>query len=238
MEHKYWNIVIGTMLAFTVCHAATETNGTDNVVMASTNEVSEVTNVPVEEVQETPEKRDKLDLIIGIGLVAAPEYGDYIDDVYNAAGYINLDDVSGWLDLYLGVEYRPVEQFGIILGGDLWLNGGVDATGGALDETYANAIFIPSLYGQFYFTKSRTFYINGGINFPIPDTGSDNFEFESDGFGFGANIGVEIADIIRIEGGYVSVPVKVKASSSNLVLPNFSKEYDFGGAQIRLLLAF
>ena len=161
------------------------------------------------------------------------------DDVYSPAnGYVNLDDFSGWVDLYIGAEYRPVEQFGIIVNGDIWLNGGVDAPrGGAFGETYANAIFIPSLYGQFYFTKSRTFYINGGINFPIPETGSNFFEFESDGLGFEVNIGVEIADLLRIEGGYVSVPVKVKATASNPLLSG-EEDYDFGGAQIRLLLAF
>jgi len=252
MEHKYWNTVIGIMLAFTACHATAETNntesitttnGTDSAAVASTNETASVaaTHDPMEEVQDAPKKRDKFDLIIGGGLVFSSGYGDYLDDVYSPAnGYINLDDFAGWVDLYLGVEYRPAEQFGIIVSGDIWLNGGVDASGGgSLDETYANAIFIPSLYGQFYFTKSRTFYINGGINFPIPETGSDFFEFESDGIGFGVNIGVEIADLLRIEGGYVSVPVKVKATTAaSLALFPGEESYDFGGAQIRLLLAF
>lgn len=262
MKHRHWNIVIGTVLAFTVCHATAETNstesttvagtnGTDSVAMASTNEtastatevtneVAEVTSVPPEEIESTPKKRDKFDFIIGGGLVSSPEYGDYIDDVYNAAGYINLDDVSGWLDLYMGIEYRPIPQFGIIVGGDIWLNGGVDVSGGLLDETYANALFIPSIYGQLYLTKSRWLYVNAGVNFPIPETGSDNFEFKSDGAGFGINVGVEIAEILRIEGGYAFVPVKVEATASNPVpgLAGFNEEYNFGGAQIRVLLAF
>ena len=43
---------------------------------------------------------------------------------------------------------------------------------------------------------------------------------------------MEIADLVRIEGGYVSVPVKVEGPVIG------EKDYDFGGAQIRLLLAF
>ncbi len=37
MDNKYWTIVIGTVLAFTVCHAAAETNSTESVAVAGTN---------------------------------------------------------------------------------------------------------------------------------------------------------------------------------------------------------
>jgi hypothetical protein len=260
MKNKQWKVVVGIAVAFTVCHATAETNISENVAavetnvaesttmgdtnaveavaVETTNTASEVTSVPVEEMEPAPKKRDKFDFIIGGGLVSSSGYGDYIDDVYKANGYSNLDDVSGWLDLYIGVEYRPASQFGIIVGGDIWINGGVDASGGGgLDETYANVIFIPSIYGQLYLTKSRWLYVNAGVNFPIPETGSDFFEFESDGVGFGANIGVEIAGVVRLEGGYVSVPVTVKATASNPLLAG-EEDYDFGGAQIRVLLAF
>ncbi len=209
MKYKQWKIVVGLVLAFSACHAVAEA-----------------------------QEGDKFDFIVGLGFVIAPEYGDYVDDVYNAAGYLSLDDTAGWIDLYLGVEYRPVEQFGILVGSDLLFNGGGDATSiggvGGIDETYVNAILLPSIYGQFYFTQSRTFYINGGINFPIPETGSDFFGWESDGVGFGANIGVEIADVVRIEGGYVSIPIKTEVTANNPVATG----YDFGGAQLRVLLAF
>ncbi len=247
MVSKAWNSVVGVTMAFLVLNASAETNHVEDVAASETNHVASAaastTNstastdaeaVPVEQVK--PEKRDKFDFIIGGGLVVAPEYSDYVDDVYEAAGYINTDDAGGWLDLYVGLEYRPVSRIGIIVGGDLWVNGGVDVSSGPLDETYANYIFIPSIYGQLYITS--WLYINGGVNFPMPDTGSKYFEFESDGTGFGANIGIEIADIVRIEGGYVHVPVTAKATSKNTAIPAFEDDYNFGGAQLRILLAF
>ncbi len=178
---------------------------------------------------------DRFDVLIGGGLVFSPEYKDFIDDVYESNGY---DDSGGggWLDLYAGLEFRPAPQFGIIAGCDFWFNG-VDASGGPLDETYANVIVIPSLYGQLYFTESRMFYINGGVSLPLPGTGSDNFEFENNGLGLGANIGVELASLIRIEAGYTYMPITAKTTSSN-PLPGGEKDYNFGGPQIRLLLAF
>lgn len=178
---------------------------------------------------------DRFDVLIGGGLVFSPGYSDYIDDAYEANGYSDAGS-GGWLDLYAGLEFRPAPQFGIIAGCDLWFNG-VDASGGPLDETYYNMIVIPSLYGQLYFTESRMFYINGGVNFPLPESDSDNFDFESDGVGFGANLGVELANLIRIEAGYTYLPIKAKATSSNPVVGG-EEEYNFGGPQIRLLLAF
>lgn len=181
------------------------------------------------------DKPDDFDVLIGGGFVISPGYQDYIDDAYSSSLYSDSGG-DGWLDLYFGVEFRPASQFGIIVGCDLWLNG-VDADGGLLDETYANAIVIPSVYGQLYFTESRMFYINGGINLPMPGTGSDYFEFENNGLGLGANIGVELADLLRIEAGYTYVPITAKATSSHPVVFD-EEDYDFGGAQIRLLLAF
>ncbi len=185
------------------------------------------------------QKIDSFDFIIGGGFVVSPEFKDYIDDVYESSGY-DTSGGGGWLDLYVGAEIRPAPQFGVIFGCDFWING-VDATTyggpGTLDETYANVITIPSVYGQLYFTESRLFYINGGISLPLPSTGSDYFEFENNGLGLGANIGVELADLLRIEGGYSYVPVTAKATSVNPVLSG-EKDYNFGGFQLRLLLAF
>ena len=182
------------------------------------------------------EKEDRFDFTIGGGFVVSSGYQDYIDDVYTANGYED-STAYGWVDLYAGIEYRPFSQFGILAGCDLWVNG-LEATGGTLDESiYINTIIIPSLYGQLYLTKSRLFYVNAGINFPIPNTESDFFDFESSSIGWGANVGVELFDFLRIEGGYSSVPVTVKSTASASAF--FEEEdYDFGGPQLRLLLAF
>ena len=241
MINKVWNSRVGIAIAFLAINASAETNGIENITLAGSNATEDVVaeSVPLE--KAPTEKRDKFDFIIGGGLVSAPEYGDFIEDVYEspALGYTSLDDVSGWLDLYLGFEYRPVSRIGIIVGGDLWVNAGVDATGGVIDEAYANAIFIPSIYGQLYVTS--WLYVNAGVNFPMPETGSKYIEIESDGIGFGANIGIEIAKILRIEGGYVHVPVTVKTTSKFTAATGFAggeEDYDFGGVQLRLLLAF
>ena len=216
MTKKLLNIALGTMLAVSLCHAQ-EDSGIESAANVSESAV------------------DTFDLLLGGGFVISSGYQDYIDDVYDNSGYSDSGGY-GWLALYVGGEFRPDPQFGIIGGCDLWLNG-VDVTGGPLDENYANIILIPSVYGQFYFTESRTVYINGGLNLPLPVTGSDYFEFENNGIGLGANIGVELAETFRIEAGYTHVPVKAKATASNPVLSG-EEEYNFGGLQIRMLLAF
>jgi len=188
------------------------------------------------------EKKDSFDIMIGAGIVSSPGYEDYIDDAYSdAANYIG-DNVYGWLDLYAGIEYRPFKQFGIIGGCDVWLNGletAAEKTAGIDESSYFNSLVIPSLYGQLYLTKSRLFYVNAGINFPIPTAGSSFFEFESSEIGYGVNIGMELFNLLRIEGGYTYVPVTVKETSN--IPPGYNYEetdYDFGGPQIRVLLAF
>lgn len=177
---------------------------------------------------------DQVDLILGGGLLISPEYRNFIDDVYGP--FYSDAGGEGWLDLYGGIEIRADQQIALILGCDALINA-VDASGGPLDETYANLILVPSVYGQIYFTPERTVYINGGVSLPLPATGSDYFDLENDGLGFGANIGVELADVFRIEAGYTYIPVTAEATSSNPVWSG-EKDYSFGGFLIRALLAF
>ena len=218
---------------------ATEKKEVEPVATSTTSAPAEEPKSEPKTFEKAPAKdRDWMDFIVGIGVVASPELGDSIDDMYNTAGYFNTDDYSGWLDLYLGWEVRPVNRFGIILGLDTMIGPNTDATGGAIDEEYTSILFVPSVYGQFYFTQSRRFYVNAGINFPVPATDSDYFDYEGDGVGFGANIGVEIAGFIRIEGGYSYIPVTVKATSKNTANSNFSGSYNYGGPQLRVLFAF
>jgi hypothetical protein len=222
-----------------------------NTASSSTNIISSTTNTEVtvsssepinEEPQPIPEKkskkRDWLDLVFGFGVVISPEYGDSIDDMYNTGGYINMDDYSGLVDLYAGIEIRPINRFGILVGIDTLFGANVEAAGGVLDEDYVNIIFVPSIYGQLYLTKSRWLYINAGVNFPFADSQSEYFDLEGDGAGFGANVGVELAHFLRIEGGYTYIPVTVKASSKNGVNSDFEGSYNYGGAQLRILFAF
>lgn len=177
----------------------------------------------------------QLHVLMGGGAVISPGYQDFIDDVYDAAGYSDVGG-AGWLDLFGGVGIRGDEQVDVILGCDALLNT-VDASGGLLDESYANLILVPSIYGQLYLTPDRTVYVNTGLNLPLPVTGSDYFNFQNDGIGVGFNIGVQLDQIFRIEAGYTYLPVKAKATASNPVWVG-GRNYNFGGPQIRAMLSF
>ena len=72
--------------------------------------------------------------------------------------------------------------------------------------------------------------MNGGIGFSIPNTGSENFELESDGVVLGANVGYAIGEgTVRLEGGYQLVPVKIKDTVN---------DYNYGGFQLKFLFGF
>jgi hypothetical protein len=211
MTNKLLKATLATVLVAALCHASTDrTAGGDQPL-------------------------DQFKILLGGGLILSPGYMDFLDDFYTAAGYGNEGGL-GWIDLYGGIEVRLNQQFGIIVGCDLWING-VDAVGGELDESYATAILIPSLYGQLYLNDSGTFYINAGINLPVPSTGSDYFDFSNDGLGFGLNAGVQFAEVFRVEAGYAYVPVTAEATPGNSFWPS-ENDYDFGGPQIRALLSF
>jgi len=170
---------------------------------------------------------DKVDVLLGIGFAFSPGYSDFIDD-----NYADSTGIGGWLDLYLGVDYKITPQLSVFGGVDFWMNG-VDVVG-FQSESYINTIFIPSIYAQYYFTKSRTFYVNGGIGLPIPNTGSEYFDYSSDGVTLGGNIGIAVGEgTARFEAGYLMVPVKVESLSSGV-----SKDYDFGGFQFRFMFGF
>ncbi len=183
-------------------------------------------------------KQDKVGFLIGGGIVVSPGYNDYVKESYRAGGY---DDESGlgWLDLYAGIEFKLKSNFSIMAGSDLWVNK-VEIEGGSLDESYLNTIIIPSIYGKFYFDEAKTFYVTGGLLIPFPSSNSDNFEFENDGIGLGGGIGLSTAEDgtgINFEFGYIYVPVEAKATESNPSVGG-GEDYNFGGIQLRALLAF
>jgi len=186
---------------------------------------------------EEGDPANRAELVLGGGLLFSSDYGEYIDDAYGSAGYSDAGG-EGWLDLYIGVEIPVDDQIAVLLGCDALLNT-VDAEGGPLNETYANLILAPSAYGQIYLTPKRTVYINGGLSLPLPTTSSDNFELENNGIGIGANVGVKLAEVFRIEAGYLYLPVTAKSTSSNPVyLLGSQEDYNFGGFLMRALLSF
>ncbi len=171
---------------------------------------------------------DSVKILLGGGLVISPGYMDFIDDAYT--GYDESSGI-GWLDFYGGLEFPVNPKFCIIGGCDLFVNS-VDVSGGPLDETYANLILIPSVYGQLYLDSSQQVYVNGGVNLPVPSTGSDNFDFSNDGVGLGVNAGIRLAEVFRIEAGYTYVPVTVESPGGG------DEDYNFGGPQLRAILSF
>ncbi len=182
-------------------------------------------------------EEDQVDLVLGGGLLFSSDYDEFIDDAYGSAGYSDAGG-TGWVDFYGGVEFHIDEQLALLLGCDALVNT-VDANGGLLNETYANLILAPSVYGQLYLTPEQTVYVNGGFSLPLPATGSDYFELENNGIGIGANIGVRLAEVFRIEAGYLYLPVTAKATSSNPVYaPGTQEDYNFGGLMFRALLSF
>lgn len=217
MSEKMMKAVLGVLLAASFCQAQS-----DMGIDGAKDSQAEATGT--------------IAVLFGGGFVYSPGFGDFVDDAYVSQGYED-SGLGGWLDLYAGVEYKAMPQVSVIGGCDLMLNA-VDVVDGTLDETYLNAILNPSLYGQFYFTEARSFYVNGGISLPIPSTGSDYFEYENNGVGWGAHIGyASSTGVFRIEVGYVSVPVTAKASASNPV-PIEEEEYDFGGFQLKAMVGF
>ena len=72
---------------------------------------------------------DKVDVLFGVGFVFSPGYSDFIDDVYSA---YDSSGGLGWLDLYLGVDYKITPQLSVFGGVDFWMN------------------FVDELYGEQY----------------------------------------------------------------------------------------
>lgn len=169
---------------------------------------------------------DKVDVLLGVGFAFSPGYSDFIDDVY-----VDSTGLGGWFDLYAGVDYKITPQLSVFGGVDFWMNA-VESI--IPSETYMNTILIPSVYVQYYFTEKRSLYVNGGIGIPIANCGSEYIDFSGDGVSLGANVGYAVGEgTVRIEAGYLLVPVKVES-----VQTNWSNDYDFGGFQFRFMFGF
>ncbi len=168
---------------------------------------------------------DKVDVLLGAGFAFSPGYGDYMDETY--ADYTGL---AGWIDLYLGVDYKITPQLSVFGGADFWFNAVEEVFG----DSYMNTVITPSVYVQYYFTPARTFYVNGGIGLPIPSTGRDGVDWSANGVTLGGNVGYAVGEgTVRFEVGYLMVPVTAEAPGTS-----FSEDYDFGGVMLRFLFGF
>lgn len=142
---------------------------------------------------------------VGIGYVLSPGYNDTVNDAYAD------EDVSGgygWLDFHAGLPIKVADQFSIRPGLDLLLNG---VSSPDDDEgTYINTIIIPAVKGRFNFTTDASFFVEGGLNYGIPNSGGDRMEFSSGGVGFSLGAGYEFDFDLSLSLSYLYVPVETE----------------------------
>ena len=155
---------------------------------------------------------DSTAIELGAGVVISPDYGSLLEDVYRDA---DSTGIGGWLDLHGGVRLKVNDQFSITPTLGLLLNY-VIVTGGRQDESYLNSIIVPSVAARYSFDKAPSLYIGGEVNYNIPNTGSDYYEFESGGVGFGGVLGYAFEGDMNLELGYVYLPVEVGSRDENL----------------------
>lgn len=151
-------------------------------------------------------------LELGAGFVISPDYGDLLEDVYEDA---DSTGIGGWLDLHVGVRMALSDQLTVTPALDVLLNYVIVDGLGDEDETYLNSIVIPSVGVRYAFQQVPSLYLGGEINYNTPNSGSDFYEFDSGGMGWGAFVGYAF-DAMRMELGYLDIPVEVGASEENL----------------------
>jgi hypothetical protein len=96
------------------------------------------------------------------------------------------------------------------------------------DDSFVNTIILPSVTAC-YVIGETPLYLQGGINYNIPNTGSEVFELESSGVGFSIAVGYTTELSGDVEICYLQVPVAI--------LPG-GEEKNFGGYAIRFVGKF
>lgn len=145
---------------------------------------------------------------MGVGLVISSDYSDRIDEIYSdydkAGGF-------GWLKLDLDILHPLTDQ--------LYLNPRVSfaanfihVDGGHLEETYFNTLILPALGVRYYLNPVYVFAL---ANLPLPATGSDHLEFDSDGLGFELGLGTAIGQNSYLEIAYLDAPFKINNQKGN-----------------------
>ena len=170
---------------------------------------------------------DRSDFSLGVGFVFSSDYNDLLDDVY--------DDVTGgfgWLAFEFGFRQTINEHLIISPSADILLNYAyVDRNFGD-DDTYFNSIILPSISARYKFSPElASFYVEGEVNFNIPNTGSDDFDFDSGGIGFGGALGYTFANKMEIEVAYKKIPVDVEIQTTTMTTTviDRDREENLGG---------
>ena len=166
---------------------------------------------------------EQMQVEVGAGITISPNYGDLLDDVY--PGYDFSFGGYGWLDLHVGLRFNATDQLSLTPTLGLLLNYTI-ADGGPRDESYLNSIILPSIALRYTFAEVPSLYAGGEVNYGIPNTGSDYYEFDSGGVGFGAFLGYAFDGGWSVEAGYSHVPIEVGTLDENIgggVLFRFGK---------------
>lgn len=155
---------------------------------------------------------------LGLGLVVDMEYHDFLEDQYpdydTSGGY-------GWLDLHMGYDIPLSDNLYVSPTVALWVNFVV--VDGGDGDSFANTIVLPSLRCRYLFGSRPSAYIAGEVNYGVPNTGSDRFDFDEGDIGYGGFVGYNTENNWRMEIGYSQAPVTVE----------YGEEIDFGGVVIR-----
>ncbi len=154
----------------------------------------------------------------GVGLLIGPGCNDAIEDAYPnhvvSGGY-------GWLDLELGLRLNATDQFSVTPNIDFLVNFVFG------DESFVNMVILPALSARYALGAAPSVYLQGEVNYGIPNTGGDQIETDPGGIGFGATAGYTMKSGVDIELGYLHLPVESNGEDKN-----------FGGALIRVCGTF
>lgn len=166
------------------------------------------------------------------GVLFSPDYADVLDRAYPDA--IDTSGIAGWLELGVGLRYRASERLHISLGVDLLLSAVVEENYYGDDDSYTNTVVLPKLRVMYAFQGKGSPYLVLEANMPNPSTGSERYEFDADGPGFGIGGGYLFSMGSQVELGYRRVPVE--ASYPLQPLPN--ETVNLGGFYVNYLHAF
>jgi len=170
------------------------------------------TIAPVPARQERTESPVKF--LASFSIVISPDYRDMLDDAYPEA---DVTGGYGWLGIDLGAQFKVVDNLTISPTVGLLFNYvsveyeyyyGSSYIGKETDD-YLNYIVLPRIAARYKFISSPISpYIGAELNYNEPNTGSDRYELESGGLGYGVFIGFSPTENMILEAGYLYVPVE------------------------------
>ena len=160
-------------------------------------------------------KSDVVDFVGGIGLVASPGYNDALKDAYPDH---DISGGLGWMDFELGVRFNITDKFSVMPNADFMFN----YVSVEDDDSFVNTVVFPGLKARYAFTGKQSFFVDGGVNYGIVNTGGQ-MDTDSSGFGFEATLGYQFNFGLGLQLGYLHIPVDMENGDS----------YNFGGGLFR-----